>query len=183
MLTPEAVLSRYSSTLVARGIGAILFAAAMFLWPGPAVRAVVFLFGAYAFIEGVGGIVAGLERIGDPKWWASFLIGIISVIAGIAVFMRPGLTIVAFVWMIATWAVARGVLDLVASRWLRRMSEGEWMLALAGVLSIVFGILLFSYPTTAAIYVVWWMAAYALLFGIILVTCGIRLQRQARLTA
>jgi uncharacterized membrane protein HdeD (DUF308 family) len=182
MLTPDAVLSRYSSTLIARGLIAIAFAIVTFLWPGPAIGALAVLFGAYAFVDGIGGIVAGLERIGDPKWWASFLTGIIGVIAGIVAFMLPGITIEAFVWMIAIWAIARGVLDLIVARWLRRMAEGEWMLALAGVLSIVFGLLLFTYPTAGAIYVVWWVALYALFFGIVLVSCGIRLRQHARLT-
>lgn len=182
MLTIDAVLSRYSSTLVARGFIAILFAVVTLLWPGPAIGALAILFGAYAFVDGIGAIVAGLERIGDPKWWAAFLAGIVGLVAGILAFMLPGITIVAFVWMIAIWAIARGVLDLVAARWLRRMAEGEWMLALAGVLSIAFGLLLFTYPTTGAIFVAWWVAGYALFFGIVLVICGLRLQRLARIT-
>jgi len=181
MLTIDSVLARYSSTLVARGFIAILFAVVTFLWPGPAIGVLAILFGAYAFVDGIGAIIAGLERIGDPKWWAAFLGGIVSVVAGLLAFMLPGTAIVAFVWLIATWAIARGVLDLVAARWLRRMAEGESMLALAGVLSIGFGVLLLTYPTTGAIFVVWWVAGYALFFGIVLVICGLRLQRLARL--
>jgi uncharacterized membrane protein HdeD (DUF308 family) len=92
-------------------------------------------------------------------------------------FWLPGLTIVALVSFIAAWAIFRGVLDLVAAVRLRRVITGEWLLALSGILSIVFGLAVIAFPLAGALSIAWLLGAYALALGVVLIVLGIRLRR------
>ena len=92
-------------------------------------------------------------------------------------FWRPGLTIVALVSFIAAWAILRGALDLVAAVRLRRVITGEWLLALSGLLSILFGLALIAFPLAGALSIAWLLGAYALALGVVLIMLGIRLRK------
>ena len=141
------VLAHSWWTLVLRGVFAILFGIAAFLWPGLTLGALVLLFGAYAFVDGVFAIAAALVgRSGGLPWWAMLVEGLIGVAAGIATVVWPGLTALALLYMIAFWSVATGVFEIVAAIRLRKEIQGEWALVLSGVLSVLFGLILVIFP-------------------------------------
>jgi uncharacterized membrane protein HdeD (DUF308 family) len=167
---------------VLRGIFAIIFGVLTFLWPGMALLTLVLLFGAYAIVDGVFNIVASFRATGagQQRWWVLLLEGIVSIIAGLVAFFMPGLTALALLYLIAAWAVVTGALEIAAAIRLRRQIRGEWLLALAGVLSIVFGVLLFLFPGPGALAVVLWIGAYAIAFGVLLIVLGVRLRRWER---
>jgi uncharacterized membrane protein HdeD (DUF308 family) len=175
MQTLAGVVSQYWWTLVLRGAVAILFGALAFAWPGVTLTALVLLFGAYALVDGIAGIVMGIKDYGEKeRWWATLLGGIVSVGAGLITFFMPGITALALLTVIAIWAVLRGIADIAAAIRLRKVIRGEWLLALVGALSIAFGILLIARPGTGALAVVWWIATYAIAMGVTLVILGFR---------
>src|SRR5262245_63888133 len=175
MHTLEALISRFWWALVLRGAAAILFGLIAFFWPGVTLVALVLLFGAYAFIDGIAGIVMGIREYGErERWWGTLLSGAVGVGAGIVTLMSPGITALALLTLIAVWAILRGALDIVAAIRLRHAIEGEWLLGLSGVLSLGFGLLLLAQPGAGALAVVWWIGAYALLLGIVLIVLGFR---------
>ena len=90
--------------------------------------------------------------------------------------MWPNITLLALLFWIAAWAVVTGVFELVAAVRLRRVIEGEWLLALSGTLSIALGLLLFARPAIGALGLAWALGAYAVATGIVLVGLGIRLR-------
>jgi uncharacterized membrane protein HdeD (DUF308 family) len=167
---------------VLRGIFAIIFGVLTFLWPGMALLTLVLLFSAYSIADGVFNIVASFRATGagQQRWWVLLLEGIVSIIAGLVAFFMPGLTALALLYLIAAWAVVTGALEIAAAIRLRRQIRGEWLLALAGILSIVFGVLLFLFPGPSALAVVLWIGAYAIAFGVLLIVLGLRLRRWAR---
>ncbi|MCC6314922.1 MAG: DUF308 domain-containing protein, partial [Thermomicrobiales bacterium] len=131
---------------------------------------------AYALVNGVFAIIAGIASHGEnQRWWAELLVGIAGVIVGILTFALPGVTAFALLYLIAAWAIVTGVLEIVAAIRLRREMENEWMLGIGGALSIVFGILLFAFPGAGALSVVWLIGIYAILYGITLIVLGFRL--------
>ena len=175
MDTLETLVSRFWWALVLRGAVAILFGLIAFFWPGVTLYALVLLFGAYAFVDGIASIVMGIKEYGErERWWGTLLAGIVSVGAGIVTLLSPGLTALALLTLIALWAILRGVLEIVAAIRLRHVIEGEWLLALAGVLSIAFGLLLIARPGAGALAVIWWIGAYALVLGVVLMILGFR---------
>lgn len=162
---------------VLRGVLAILFGALALLLPGMALFTLVLLFSAYVLAEGVANIVSAVvsHAPGGPRP-ALLIEGIISLAAGVVAFWIPGITTLALLFVIAGWSIASGVLELVAAVRMRKELEGEWLLALSGLLSIGFGLGVALFPGAGALALVVWIAAYALSFGIILVALGFRLR-------
>ena len=134
--------------------------------------ALVFLYGAYALVDGVTAIfVAGSVR----AWWMIFA-GLFGIIAGVLTFIFPGITAFWLLILIASWAVVRGIFEIVAAIQLRKELTNEWMLILGGVLSIIFGVLLFLNPAAGALAVVWLIGAYVATFGMMMIVLSFRLR-------
>lgn len=167
--------------LVLRGIAAIAFGILAFVWPQITLTALVFLWGAYALVDGAFAIAAGIKTYGENKrWWLLLLEGILGVGAGIVAFVIPGITALILLILIAAWAIVTGVFEIIAAIQLRKEIKGEWLLALAGVASILFGVLLLFNPGAGALAVVWLIGAYAIVFGALLIALGLRLHGRLR---
>lgn len=168
---------------VLRGVLAILFGLLAFAMPGMALLTLVYLFGFYAIADGVFNLVAAFRRTPSPEsqpWWALLIWGIVGIIAGLYALFAPGLTAIALLYVIAAWAIVTGIMAIAAAVRLRRHIRGEWLLALAGVFSIVFGVLLFLFPGAGALAVVLWIGAYATLFGATLIALGFKVRKWLR---
>jgi uncharacterized membrane protein HdeD (DUF308 family) len=173
------MLLLYAATwwsMILRGIAAIAFGILAFLWPGITLTALVFLWGAYALVDGVVAIAAGVKSHGEYKrWWLLLLEGLLSIVAGILAFALPGITALLLLVLIAVWAIVTGFFEIAAAIQLRKQIRGEWFLVLAGVCSILFGVLMLVNPFAGALAVVWLIGAYAVVFGALLVALGVRL--------
>jgi uncharacterized membrane protein HdeD (DUF308 family) len=157
---------------------AIVFGILTLVLPGLTLAALIVLFAVYALVEGVFNIVAAARGgTADLPGWVLLLEGLVSVAAGVATVVLPGLTALALMYVIAGWAIVTGVLEIVAAVRLRRWIVGEWRLALSGVLSVVFGLLTAIAPGAGALALVLWIGAYATVFGVLLVAFAFRLRR------
>jgi uncharacterized membrane protein HdeD (DUF308 family) len=166
-----------ASLLVIRGIVGLVFGIVAFAWPGVTIAALVVIFGMYAIIDGVTNLVLGLTRTpSHGRSWAIALQGIVGIAAGVLTFLWPGVTAIALVFFIGAWALVTGAFEVAAAIRLRKVIQGEWMLALSGVLSMAFGILVFLFPFAGAVGIAWVLGAYAMAGGIILIALGVRLR-------
>lgn len=168
-------LPRHWWVVALRGLAAIAFGILAFIWPGITLAVLVLLFGAYAIVDGLLALYAA-ARSGGQNVWAPLLEGVLGVVAGIVAFVWPGLTALTLVFIIAAWAIVTGVLEVFAAIRLRNVITNEWMLGFAGVLSVVFGLLLFAQPGAGALALVWIIGAYAVIFGIALLGLAWRLR-------
>jgi uncharacterized membrane protein HdeD (DUF308 family) len=167
--------------LLLRGIAAIAFGVLAFVWPGITLTALVFLWGAYALVDGAFSTIAGFRSHGESKrWWVLLIEGILGIAAGVIAFLIPGITALVLLMLIAAWAVVTGVFEIAAAIQMRKYIRGEWLLILAGIASIIFGVLLFINPAAGALAVVWLIGAYAIVFGILLVALSLRLHGLVR---
>jgi uncharacterized membrane protein HdeD (DUF308 family) len=124
------------------------------------------VFGAYALVDGIFAVTAGIAARGYfDRWWAILLEGVVGVVIGLLTFFWPNITALVLVYFIAAWALITGIFEIVAAIQLRRVITGEWMLVLGGLLSIIFSILLFVFPGTGAVSLVWMVGIYAIFFG------------------
>lgn len=172
-----AILARNWWAIALRGVFAIIFGVLALIWPGITLGALILLFGAYVLVDGIFAVVAALRQVGDrPRWWTLLIEGLLSIGAGVIAFVWPGLTALALLYLIAAWAVVTGVVEIIEAIRLRAEIEGEWLLGIAGVASIVFGLLLFGFPGSGALAIVWLIGIYAILFGIALIALGLRLR-------
>jgi uncharacterized membrane protein HdeD (DUF308 family) len=168
--------------LIVRGIVGIVFGLVAFAWPGITIAALVVIFGLYAVIDGVTNLILGLtRRPGHERSWATAIQGIVGIVAGVLAFIWPGVTALALVIVIGAWAIVTGLFEIAAAIKLRKEITGEWMLALSGLLSVAFGVLVFAFPGAGAVGIAWVLGAYAMAGGIILIALGIRLR--SKLTA
>jgi len=170
VLTSSQVSRSSWGTLLVRGIIAVLFGIVAFVWPGLTALFLITLFGAYAFIDGIIAVIVSVqERSVVRYWWVLLLEGIAGIIIGILTFIHPGVTAIALVIFIAVWAVITGVFEIAAAFSRRTSMAREWTLALSGVLSIILGILLFAQPGAGVVTLLFLIAFYAILFGILLI--------------
>lgn len=160
-----------------RGLAAVIFGVLAFIWPGKTIVVLTLFFGAYALVDGVLALVAAFRmRDAGKPMWPLLLIGILGVAAGIVTFFWPGMTALALLMLIAAWAIVMGVFPIVAAIRLRKEIAGEWLLGLSGFLSLIFGVLMIANPGAGALAVVWVIAAYAILFGMLLIVLGFKLK-------
>jgi uncharacterized membrane protein HdeD (DUF308 family) len=156
-----------------RGILAILLGIVALVYPGVTLLSLALLFGAYALVSGVFAIIAAFGYGGREAVWY-VLEGIIGIAVGIATFFYPNNTAQALVYLVGLWAILTGIFQVVAG--FELSISRDWLLVLAGVLSIVFGVLVFFNPVGGALAIVWLIGIYALVFGITMLVFGIRLR-------
>jgi uncharacterized membrane protein HdeD (DUF308 family) len=179
-------ISRNWWMFAVRGVFAIIFGVVALMWPEQALQALVLLFGAYALVDGIFAIFAGIAsyRYFD-QWWAVLLEGVAGVIIGLLTFFWPNITSLVLVYFIGAWALITGTLEIVAAIELRHVITGEWMLILGGLLSILFGVMMFVFPVAGAVSVIWVVGIYAVVFGISEIIFAFRLnglRQEARKT-
>ena len=169
-------LTRYWWAVALRGVVAVLFGIAALIWPSSTLLVLVVLFGVYALVDGV--VALGSAIFGPNRGRRGWLIleGIADLAVGVIALVWPGITTLALLWVIAFWALVTGVLEIVAAVRLRREMRGEWMLALSGALSVVFGILLIVWPASGALALIALIGIYAIIFGVALIVLGWRLR-------
>ena len=170
-------LSRTWWLAVLNGILAIIFGAVALAWPGITFQALVLVFGAFAFLDGVLVLALGLWAAGGEvqDWWALVLSGIVGIATGVLTFARPADMALALVYVIGMWAIVTGLLQVVAAVRLRQIITGEWLLGAGGVLSIVFGVLVLWQPISAAVAITYLFGIYAIAAGVSEIGFGIRL--------
>ena len=172
------VLAKNWWAFVLRGILAILLGVITFVLPGIAFGALVLLFGAYALVDGALSF-AGAWRAAQSheRWGALLLEGIAGIMTAAVTVAWPAITAIVLILIVAAWALVTGIFEIVAAVRLRKHISGEWLLALAGLASIVFGILILIAPAAGALVITLWIGAYATFFGVTLVALGLRLRK------
>ena len=162
--------------LLMRGILAVLFAIMTFTVPGLTLVTLVLLYGVYALADGLTALFVG----GSSRSWSLVLAGVVGVLVGISTFILPGITAVALLYLIAAGAIVRGVFEIVTAIELRKEIRHEWLLVVAGLFSILFGLALVANPVAGALAVVWIIGAYAFIFGLMMIVLSFRLHSLPR---
>jgi uncharacterized membrane protein HdeD (DUF308 family) len=176
----SAALARNWWAIALRGVFAIVFGVIAVLMPGLTLASLVLLFGAYMLVDGVFDIVAAMRAARQGERWAWLVVeGIADFVAGAIAFIWPLATIFAFVILMAVWAIVSGAMLSTAALHLN-LSHGRWLMALGGVISILWGVLLILSPAVGALVVTLWMGGYALFFGGALLVLAFQLRRRRR---
>lgn len=174
-------LGRHWGWIALRGAVAVLLGLLAFVLPGLTLAALVIVWGAYALVDGALALVAGwrIRDAGRPLW-PLVLAGVLGVLAGLVALIWPGLAALSLVVLIACWSVAAGLFQLIAAVRFRKEIRGEWLLALSGVLAVVFGVLVLMQPAAGALVLTWLFGSYTLASGVLLIALALRLRRLER---
>ena len=174
-------LARNWWALALRGLAAVIFGLLLFVWPFISLAVLVILFGAYAMADGLFSIVATAKvPTNSSRWWSLLIGGVLSFVIGLLTFIWPGITALALLYLIALRAMVIGVIEIIAASRLRREITGGWVLALSGIISILFGLMMFIYPAAGALVVIWLIGLYAFVTGAMLLVLAFRLHRWVR---
>jgi uncharacterized membrane protein HdeD (DUF308 family) len=164
-------------TLVLRGVFAIAFGFFAWFWPGVTLLLLVIAWAGFACVTGLVTLFSAFARDGDEPRWMLLIEGGLSLLAGAVALLYPRFTGLLFLYLLAAWALLSGSVEILAAWRLRREIRGEFWLGFAGVMSVLFGILLVVRPGAGALTVVWLIASYSVLFGIVLIGWGLHLRR------
>ena len=171
-----ALLAQNWWAVALRGVFAILFGLVALFLTGPTILSLVLFFSAYMLVDGVFGIIAAARAARQGERWGLLVLeGILNIAVGVLALLMPGLTVIAFVLLMAAWSLVSGGL-MVGAAFRLSKDYGRWWLAIAGVVSIVFGVLLAIAPVIGAVVLTWWLGAYALAFGIALLVLAFQLR-------
>src|SRR5262245_4591780 len=179
-ITMLELLRRNWGWVVVRGVAAVLFGLLAFAWPGLTLAVLVLAWGAYAIADGVLAFIAACRvRDRGRPFWAPLIVGLLGSAASVVTFLWPGMTALLLLLFIASWAVVMGIFQIIAAIRPRKVIQNEWLLGLSGGRSVLFGLLMFLQPGAGALAVIWIVAAYAVVFGVLLIWPGFRLKQQA----
>jgi uncharacterized membrane protein HdeD (DUF308 family) len=175
------ILSRYWWMTLLRGLFWILFGIVLLTSPGISLVTLTLALGAVMFVDGIINILNAISgRKDHDDWWVLFLVGLAGVGIGVLTFRNPGATALAVVFYVAIWAIATGLLEILAAIRLRKQIAGEFWLALAGIASVLFGVLLVARPGAGALTLLWLIAFYAVAFGAVLVLLALKVRSGAK---
>ena len=169
--------------LILRGLAAITFGILTFAFPQMSLSALVLLFGTYALVDGAFGVVMAYRRARAGTSWGWLLFeGMVGIAAAALAFFWPGITALAVLFVIAARAVLAGIAQMVVAVRLRKHIRHEWLLGLSGVVSVAFGVLLVLFPGPGALALLWYIGGFAIVFGVLMIAFGLRLERWRRST-
>jgi uncharacterized membrane protein HdeD (DUF308 family) len=162
--------------VVLRGVLAVMFGVIAFAWPAVTLAVLVLLFGYYALFDGIFSLAAAAGGRGRQDRWVLALEGVVGVWAGVVTLRAPHMIATVLVFFLSFWAMASGFLRIAAAVRLRREISGERWLAASGILSVLFALMLLIRPAVGAVGLVWILAGYAMVMGMVLILLGMELR-------
>ncbi len=176
-----ASFARHWWVIALGGLLGILFGLVALAWPQITLLALVYVFAAFAVADGLVTLYFSIAtHKADEGWGMLAASGIAEVVLGVVIFIWPQITAQIFVYIVAAWAIMTGVFEILAVADFRGVIDDGWLLILAGILSVAFGVLLIVYPSAGAISLVWIIGLYATVAGILDIVFAFRLHGLAQ---
>ena len=138
----------------------------------------------YAILDGIAAVVIGVRTRGEPHWVWTIVQGVVSVLAGVIALIWPGVTALALLFVVAFWAIVLGIGEIGGAFASRRSGSSAWGWTLAaGILNVVFGVLLLIWPASGILTLVWLVGIFALVGGVALIVLALRVRSVTKSTA
>lgn len=174
--TEAITLARVWWAFLLRGLLALIVGVIVLLFPEIGLPSLILAFAAWMIVDGVAELIGAWRTRGQRQWWVGILEGIAGIVAGLLAVILPGITALVLLYLVAAWAIVTGVLEIVAAIRLREQITGELWMALAGVLSILFGLYLVIFPGAGILSLLWLVGFFAIAFGAFMLLLGWRLR-------
>jgi uncharacterized membrane protein HdeD (DUF308 family) len=158
------------------GIASVVFGGLAIMKPVAAWLVVAIFFAASILVDGILNILGSLQHREKDGWWIMLLIGLLGVALGGYGLLNPPVSMVAFMYVVAFEAVMLGVFLVMLGYKVRAATEREWILYLAGTLSVLFGILVIVNPVVGSLSVITMIATWALVTGVLKILFAFRMR-------
>jgi len=162
----QQLLSNFRTMFLFRGLAALAFGIITLVWPKLTLSTLVFVFGVFAVVSGIMAVVAALRNTDEQGWGLLLFGGILGILAGVVALVWPAITALAFLYLLAAWAILIGIVELVVPLSFPMSFGRAVLMALAGLVSIVFGMLIAAQPSSGLLAVVWLIGVYAIVYGV-----------------
>jgi uncharacterized membrane protein HdeD (DUF308 family) len=172
-----ATAARQWWVFIVEGVLGIVFGILAVLLPGVTLLTVAYLFAAWALISGVSALVEGW-RVAEHRGrsWPYAVTGVVSIVAGLLAALLPGPTIGGLLLFLGAWLIVGGLTQAWAAYQIRREIENEWLLAAAGILRAIVGLVILVFPIIGAVLTVAWIGSAAIVAGVMAIVVGWRLR-------
>jgi uncharacterized membrane protein HdeD (DUF308 family) len=166
-----------STSLILYGVLAIIVGIIAIAWPGVTILALVILFAVYAFIAaGLQAMRAFSSRRAGPVF-GHLLLALVDLAAGVIALVWPKPTALVLVIVVAAWALVGGFVEIFAAFQSGETAGTRALFILGGLVSVLFGVLLFARPGVGAVTVALLFGLFALIYGVSQITMGVELRR------
>lgn len=159
-----------------RGLLAVVFGVIALAEPGVALRSLIMIFGVFALVEGVIEVAWALFARQGSFPWGALLGGLAGIVVGVLAFTRPGISAMVLLFFIAWWSILKGIFEIITAIHLRKVIDNEWLLALSGVVGVLFGGFLLARPGAGAIAILWMIGVFAIIMGLLWISVAFRLR-------
>ena len=159
-------LTKMRWVLGLNGLLSIALGVVILVWPGISLNALTILFGAYALASGVVGLFYAFTAEADGERGWLILSGLLGIAVGIVVLVWPSISALALLYVIGAYAVALGIIAVGGAFWLPIGGGDTALMILSGLVSILFGIVIFAQPGDGALVTLALIAAFLLVTGI-----------------
>jgi uncharacterized membrane protein HdeD (DUF308 family) len=159
-------LTKWRWAIGLKGLASVVFGVMILLWPGISVFALTIVFGAYALATGIVELGGAFSSRVKQERWALVLSGLLGIVLGTMVLAWPGISALALLYLIGVFAILLGVVTTAGSLWLPLDGGDTALMILSGVVSVLFGIVIFVQPGGGALAVLALIAAFALVTGV-----------------
>lgn len=173
----QALVKRAWWVFVVGGLAMALFGLLAFSNPGLALFVLATFFAASVLVDGVTNIIGSLQNREKDGWWILLLIGVLGAAVGGYALFNPPLSIMAFILIVAFEAMVLGAFLLILGYKVRKATSREWVLYLTGALSILFGLVVIANPVTGSRTIVYMIASWSLVIGVLKVVFGFKVRR------
>jgi uncharacterized membrane protein HdeD (DUF308 family) len=159
-------LKRVRWALGINGVLSIALAVVILIWPGISLFALAIVFGAFTAANGVVGLIAAIRgpAISGRGWL--ILSSLISIAFGVFVLVRTDMSALALLYVVGAYAITLGIVTIGGGVWLPLSGDDKALLTLTGIVSILFGIVMFAKPGDGALVLLALIAAYELVKGV-----------------
>jgi uncharacterized membrane protein HdeD (DUF308 family) len=165
--------------LLVRAAFAVALGMVALIWPTITLLALAWAFGIYAIMDGVTQIIDGIRRRDRPRWWVSLLLGLLALAAGVVALIWPNITAVALAVVVGIWLLVTGVIEIISAAQQRRERRRVTWLGLAGLLSVMVGVLALAWPVLGAFALAALLGAFAMVYGAVLAALALALRNAA----
>lgn len=172
----DSVLIRNWWVVVLRGIATLLFGLAALTMPGITLAALILLFGIYSLADGIFAVISVMRKRFGSYWWGVLLQGVVGIGIGIFTLIWPDITAVSLLYVVAVWAIAGGIFQIIGAVRLRKVINNEWLLAAVGILTVALGLLLIARPVAGILAAIFWIGVYAVMAGVLTAALGVKMR-------
>lgn len=156
------------------GIASVAFGIIAYVKPGAALLVLSMFFAAYLLADGVFNFVSSVTHRDKQGWWLLMLYGLFSMVLGGYLIAYPAVSIIALIYSVAFISIFFGFTQIGLGAQVRKEIKGEWILYLTGLMSVLFGVLIFFKVEVGGLTIVYLIAFWAIMIGVLRIVFAFR---------